>query len=54
MEKYVDYEDLLLKYINDDKYSNFINKYFTNLLSWNIISNICFLFNLILRLKNMK
>lgn len=30
--KYIDYENLLFKYINDSNYSYFINKYFTNLL----------------------
>lgn len=32
MEKYIDYKDLSPKYINDSKYSDFINEYFTNLL----------------------
>lgn len=31
--KYVNYEDLLSKYINDSNYSFFILKYFINLLS---------------------
>lgn len=30
-QKYVDYENLLPKYISNGKYSDFINKYFTNL-----------------------
>lgn len=32
-EKYIDYKNLLPKYISDSKYSNFISKYITNLLS---------------------
>lgn len=31
--KYIDYENLSPKYINNGKYFDFINKYFTNLLS---------------------
>lgn len=52
--KYVNYEDLLSKCISGGKYSNFINKYLTNLLSYHNGPNIYFQFSLILRLKNIK
>lgn len=52
--KYVNCEDLLFKCISDGKYSNFINEYFVNLLSYNNEPNIYLQFSLILRPKNIK
>lgn len=53
-EKCVNCKDLPLKCINNGNYFNLINKYFTNLLSYNAVLSNDFRFSPILRLKNAR
>ena len=41
-EKYINYKNLLPKYINNSNYLLSIIKYFINLLFWKVIPNIYF------------